>query len=247
MNLRRTLLALSIGTSLTLGSLRAQITPEEIDLLVGRAMNEFGVVGAAVGVVVDGEVFHCKGYGQRSVDAEGRVDRHTQFAIASNSKAFTTAALAILVDGGQAALARHGQNVHPRVRDVQRLRHRELHHRGSPDAPQRARARRWRLDVLPRRFGLHDAGRRDVLSALRAAVGVPHQVRLRQPPVSRRRRGHQTRHGPELGVVRAGEDPRRLGHGGLLHVDRQDPRPEQPGDAPQRRRRAAEGRRPHVR
>jgi CubicO group peptidase (beta-lactamase class C family) len=43
----------------------------------------------------------AKGYGIRELGAEGEVDEHTLFAIASNTKAFTAAALARLVDEGR--------------------------------------------------------------------------------------------------------------------------------------------------
>jgi CubicO group peptidase (beta-lactamase class C family) len=78
-----------------------QLTSAEIDLLADRALKAFNVAGAAVGVVKDGKVVHTRGYGVRSVEIGEPVDEETLFAIASNSKAFTTAALAILVDEGK--------------------------------------------------------------------------------------------------------------------------------------------------
>lgn len=55
-------------------------------------------VGIAIAVVKDGEVVHSKGYGVASINSQEKVDENTLFAIASNSKAFTTAALAMLVE-----------------------------------------------------------------------------------------------------------------------------------------------------
>ena len=78
-----------------------QLTSAEIDLLADRALKAFNVAGAAVGVVKDGKVVHAGGYGVRSIETGEPVDEETLFAIASNSKAFTTAALAILVDEGK--------------------------------------------------------------------------------------------------------------------------------------------------
>lgn len=77
------------------------LSTQEIDRLVLQAMDEFQVAGAAVAVIKDGQVLHQKGYGVRSVETGLPVDKFTNFQIASNSKAFTTAALAILVDRGQ--------------------------------------------------------------------------------------------------------------------------------------------------
>lgn len=55
--------------------------------------------GFAVAIVKDGKVVMEKGYGVRDINRPNeKVDENTLFAIASNSKAFTTASLAILVD-----------------------------------------------------------------------------------------------------------------------------------------------------
>jgi len=60
----------------------------------------FDVPGIAVCVIKDGKVVHSKGYGFRSLNNRQPVDENTLFGIASNTKAFTTAALGILVDEG---------------------------------------------------------------------------------------------------------------------------------------------------
>ncbi len=77
-----------------------QLSSREIDKLVEDAMEKFTVAGVAVGVVKDGEIIHAKGYGLKSVETGEKVDEHTSFAIASNTKSFTSAALAILVEEG---------------------------------------------------------------------------------------------------------------------------------------------------
>lgn len=74
------------------------ITSPEIDSLVMRTMKTFEVPGIAVAVVKDGRVIHSRGYGVRSLATMQKVDENTLFGIASNSKAFTTAALGILID-----------------------------------------------------------------------------------------------------------------------------------------------------
>jgi len=78
-----------------------QLTSGEIDALVEDAMEKFTVAGVAVGIVKDGEIIHAKGYGVKSIQTNEKVDEHTSFAIASNSKAFTTTALALLVEEGR--------------------------------------------------------------------------------------------------------------------------------------------------
>ncbi len=77
------------------------ITSPQIDALVQRTLTTFDVPGIAVAVIKDGKVVHSKGYGVRSLKTGAPVDENTLFGIASNSKAFTTAALAILMDEGK--------------------------------------------------------------------------------------------------------------------------------------------------
>jgi|WetSurMetagenome_2_1015567.scaffolds.fasta_scaffold136071_1 CubicO group peptidase (beta-lactamase class C family) len=80
-------------------SISAQtISSVAIDSLVERTMRTFDVPGIAVAVVKDDKVILSKGYGVRSLNTKQRVDSNTLFGIASNSKAFTTAALGILID-----------------------------------------------------------------------------------------------------------------------------------------------------
>ena len=79
----------------------AQVTPEFIDSVVQRSMDQLPQAGIAVAVVKDGKVIHSKGYGLASIETGEKVDENTLFSIASNSKAFTTTALGMLVDEGK--------------------------------------------------------------------------------------------------------------------------------------------------
>ena len=78
-----------------------QLSSSQIDTLVERSMKAFDVPGIAVAVIKDGKVIHSKGYGVRSLNTKQKVDENTLFGIASNSKAFTSAALGILIDEGK--------------------------------------------------------------------------------------------------------------------------------------------------
>ncbi|MHC1732608.1 MAG: serine hydrolase [Bacteroidales bacterium] len=77
------------------------LSEKKIDRLTERVMKEFNVPGIAVAVVKDDLVVHVKGYGVRSISTGEKTDEHTLFAIASNTKAFTAAALGILIDEGK--------------------------------------------------------------------------------------------------------------------------------------------------
>src|SRR6185312_8300239 len=77
------------------------ITSHQIDSVAELTLKTFDVPGIAVAVVKDGKIIHEKGYGVRSLNTGQKVDEHTQFGIASNSKAFTVVSLGILVDEGK--------------------------------------------------------------------------------------------------------------------------------------------------
>lgn len=70
----------------------------DLDRYVEDVRATFEIPGVAVAIVKDGEVIATRGYGVRTIGAAEKVDAHTLFGIASNTKAFTAAALAILVD-----------------------------------------------------------------------------------------------------------------------------------------------------
>jgi CubicO group peptidase (beta-lactamase class C family) len=92
------LLINAVWVNLTLAQ---PIASAQIDALVQRTLTTFDVPGIAVAVVKDGKVVHMKGYGVRSLKTGQNVDENTLFGIASNSKAFTAAALGMLMDEGK--------------------------------------------------------------------------------------------------------------------------------------------------
>jgi CubicO group peptidase (beta-lactamase class C family) len=84
-----------------LSSIAQPMTTSEIDKLVANTMETFDVPGIAVAILKDGEPLLMKGYGVRSLDSKVPMDEYTLFGIASNSKAFTAAALGILKQDGK--------------------------------------------------------------------------------------------------------------------------------------------------
>lgn len=80
-------------------NLQAQIlSSSQIDSVVEKTLTTFNVPGIAVSVIKDGKIIHLKGYGVRSVKTNKKVDENTLFGVASNTKAFTAAAIGMLVD-----------------------------------------------------------------------------------------------------------------------------------------------------
>ncbi|MFH2004631.1 MAG: serine hydrolase domain-containing protein, partial [Bacteroidota bacterium] len=74
---------------------------DSLDAYIRAAVDSLGVPGLAVGVIKDSTIVFAKGYGLNNVNDINAVDEETIFLIASCSKAFTAAAIAILVDEGK--------------------------------------------------------------------------------------------------------------------------------------------------
>lgn len=70
----------------------------KLDGVIAKAREEWSVPGLSVAIVKDGKVLLSKGYGVRELGKPEGVDGDTLFAIASNTKAFTAAAVAMLAE-----------------------------------------------------------------------------------------------------------------------------------------------------
>ena len=84
-------------------SLLAQTTPDlqKLDAYFEQMVKDWDVPGASIGIVQDGQLVFTGNYGTKEVDKNEKPDEHTLYAIASNSKAFTSAVLAMLVQEGK--------------------------------------------------------------------------------------------------------------------------------------------------
>lgn len=87
--------------TLTGAAYAQQGPPSDLDAYVARSIKTFAVPGMAIAIVKDGKVVLLKGYGVRKLGEATPVDENTLFGIGSNTKAFTAAALATLVDEGK--------------------------------------------------------------------------------------------------------------------------------------------------
>lgn len=74
---------------------------QDFGAYVDSARKQFDVPGVAVAIVKDGQVVLEQGFGVMETGKAGAVDAHTLFAIASNTKAFTAAALQMLAEQGK--------------------------------------------------------------------------------------------------------------------------------------------------
>jgi CubicO group peptidase (beta-lactamase class C family) len=75
--------------------------PRNFNARVAAVMRVSEVPGAWVAIVEGGQVTHARGYGIRALGVPDPVDSDTLFQIGSTTKAFTSAALAILIEEGK--------------------------------------------------------------------------------------------------------------------------------------------------
>lgn len=75
--------------------------PKNLDKYIETVRQTFEVPGISVAIVKDGQVVLAKGFGIRKLGEPAQVDERTLFGIASNTKAFTATALALLVEEGK--------------------------------------------------------------------------------------------------------------------------------------------------
>lgn len=74
---------------------------DKLDAYFAKTAAEWGVPGMSVGIVKDGKIVFSKGYGVLESGKPGKPDGNSLYAIASNSKAFTSAVIAMLVQEGK--------------------------------------------------------------------------------------------------------------------------------------------------
>ncbi len=92
---------LFLSSFITLTGFAQELNSAYIDSVVNHAMETMPHAGIAVAVIKEGKIIHSKGYGTASIKLGTEVNENTVFSIASNSKAFTTMALGLLVDQGK--------------------------------------------------------------------------------------------------------------------------------------------------
>lgn len=101
MNLRRSLCTFALILVSASPVFSQAAAPADLDAWVARSMRTFEVPGLSLAIVKDGKVMVAKGYGVRKMGEAAAVDENTLFGIGSNTKAFTTACLSMLVDEGK--------------------------------------------------------------------------------------------------------------------------------------------------
>lgn len=73
----------------------------ELERFIERSRERFGIPGASVAIVQDGEVVYAKGFGVKAIGSDEPVTPTTQMMIGSTGKTMTTMLMAALVDEGR--------------------------------------------------------------------------------------------------------------------------------------------------
>lgn len=97
----RFLFALAVSLFVTLQIVAQNIDANTLDKYFNKAQQDWKVSGMSVGIIKDGKVILAKGYGVIEEGKSKKPDANTLYAIASNTKAFISASIGILVDEGK--------------------------------------------------------------------------------------------------------------------------------------------------
>ncbi len=98
----KNILFLFILFSLLAGNSFCQnIDLQKLDAYFEKTALDWGIPGMSVGIVKDGKIVFSKGYGVLETEKQEKTDGNTLYAIASNSKAFTSTIIASLVHEGK--------------------------------------------------------------------------------------------------------------------------------------------------
>ena len=91
-------IALYLATFHLFSQVEHNINYEMLDEYLKNAIKKWHVPGLAIAIVNNNSIVYSKGIGVNSINSNEEVNENTIFAIASNTKAFTANAIAILVD-----------------------------------------------------------------------------------------------------------------------------------------------------
>jgi CubicO group peptidase (beta-lactamase class C family) len=95
--MKRLMLVFIIVCVTKLYSYSQNVDFQRLDAYFEKAAKDWGIPGMSVGIVKDGKIVFSKGYGVLEVGKPEKPDGNTLYAIASNTKAFTSAIIAMLV------------------------------------------------------------------------------------------------------------------------------------------------------
>ncbi len=89
---------LVFGHSMDAQNLKEKMNIADLEKYLEKCRNDWGIPGLSVALLYENEVIYLNGFGVLETGTKRRIDSLTIFGISSNTKAFTSAALARLVD-----------------------------------------------------------------------------------------------------------------------------------------------------
>jgi CubicO group peptidase (beta-lactamase class C family) len=93
--------SIAIGVALLISSAASSAPPSGFEARVEQLRQQIGVPGMSIAIVEDHNITMAKGFGVRALGLSEAADADTIFPTGSTGKAFTVAALGILVDQGK--------------------------------------------------------------------------------------------------------------------------------------------------
>jgi CubicO group peptidase (beta-lactamase class C family) len=97
----RSLTVFILSLSLAVASMAQPLDTKAVDRIMNATMKSWQIPGAAVAIIRNDRVVYVNGYGVKELGGAEPVTPDTLFQIASTSKAFTTAAMAMLAADGK--------------------------------------------------------------------------------------------------------------------------------------------------
>lgn len=104
---------LTIGVFHSVQSQQKNVDLSQLDEYFDQVVKDWDIPSMTVGIVKDGKLIFSKGYGVKEIGKVEAPDANTLYAIASNSKAFTTAVMAMLVQEGKVTWDTKVQDILP--------------------------------------------------------------------------------------------------------------------------------------
>ncbi len=94
-------LIVGMGVLLAIQASSQPLDWKQLETYVEASRKAWEIPGLAIAIVQNDSLIYAKGFGVRALGKPEKVDPHTLFAVASNTKAFTAALLGMLVDEGK--------------------------------------------------------------------------------------------------------------------------------------------------
>jgi len=95
---------------------KVKVNLKALDKYYAKMVKDWGIPGVSIGIVKDGELIFKGNYGVKEVGKNEKPDEHTLYAVASNSKAFTSAMIGMLTEEGK--LDWNDKSDHVNIRDI---------------------------------------------------------------------------------------------------------------------------------